>query len=448
MLSSHVVWGRAHLAAGMIAALTVLWAVAAAAQSCVCGGIADDTIAAQVGLDREWIVQVPFDSAAWRLAHVVVGEELVVAQGGDGTVAAIRTDTRPGGARRGAVAWSQRVGGSGLLEAAGIGQRVVTVARGRDVTAIDTMTGRIAWERALSGIASAGAMPAGGWVYTPLDAGGVYRLPESRWGEAAPPPGDESSPEGPRPGEQTRPVEIASQGEVDFRPVAYGNGILWCNANGLIIALVREADFKRRIEFDLGGPASGPPVVWNNDIFVATRAGDLARITLRPDGLTATSGIARNEQAEGNGEVRYTGWHTVLEATPEGSPLVGGDTVVLSLGAWGVAAFSALTGEQLWQSPQGGRPLAITDNRVWLLDDSGFLTARDLASGGRRERFCLGCFTLPVVNALSERLILASPGGLVVSLAPRQTLPAVPPVPPQPDPPEPLDAPPPAADEI
>lgn len=100
MLSSHAVWGRAHLAAGVIAAATVLWAVAAAAQSCVCGGIADDTIAAHVGLDREWIVQVPFDSAAWRLAHVVVGEGLVVAQGGDGTVAAIRTDTRPGGARQ------------------------------------------------------------------------------------------------------------------------------------------------------------------------------------------------------------------------------------------------------------------------------------------------------------------------------------------------------------
>jgi outer membrane protein assembly factor BamB len=410
-------------------------------QSCLCGSIADDLVAASVGLDREWVVQVPFDSAAWRLEHVVVGEGLVVAQGGDGTVAAIRTDTRPGGPRRGAVAWSAHVGGTGPIEAAGIGSRVVTVARGRSATAVDAASGRTIWERPLDGLASAGAMPSGGWVYTPLDGDGVFRLPESRWATSTEPAAGAADPEGPRPGERTDPIKIDSKGEVDFRPIAYGNGILWCSARGLIVALLRDGEFSRRLEFDLRGPASGSPVVWGKDVFAATRAGDLARIALSPFGLTANAGIARNEQNE---EVRFTGWHTVLEATPEGSPLVGSGTVVLSLGPDGVAAFSAETGSLLWKSPHGGRPLAITDDRVWLLDDSGFLTARDLASGGRRERFCLGCFTVPVVNASSERLVLASPGGLVVSLAPRRTTPAEPPVPPQPEPPAPAE--PPAAD--
>jgi len=48
---------------------------------------------------------------------------------------------------------------------------------------------------------------------------------------------------------------------------------------------------------------------------------------------------------------------------------------------------------------------------------------------------------VPVVNTVSERLVLASPGGLVVSLAPRRTTPATPPVPPQPEPPGPAAAP-------
>ena len=39
---------------------------------------------------------------------------------------------------------------------------------------------------------------------------------------------------------------------------------------------------------------------------------------------------------------------------------------------------------------------------------------------------CLGSFTLPVANTVDERLILASPDGLVVSLAPRRTVSAVP----------------------
>jgi len=417
------------LAAGLIA----LWPAAGRGQSCICGSIADDLVAAAVGLDREWVVQVPFDSAGWRLAHVVVGEGLVVAQGGDGTVAAIRTDTRPGGARRGSVAWSAHVGGSGPIEAAGIGSRTVTVARGRSVTALEADSGQTRWELPIGGMASAGAVPSGGWVYAPMDGDGVFRLPEDRWAGTAEPAASPAA-EGPRPGEQTDPISIDSQGEVDFPPLAYGDGILWCNSRGLIVALVRGVDSSTRLNFDLGGPASGPPVVKDGDIFVATRAGDVARIGRGPDGLVAYTGVARDSRRQ---EVSFNGWHTVVEAVPEGSPLVGKDTVVISLGPSGLAAFSATTGELKWQVEQGATPLAITDDRVWCLDDAGFLTARDLASGGRRERFCLGCYRVPVVNTVSERLVLASPGGLVVSLAPRRTTPATPPVPPQSEPPGP-----------
>jgi outer membrane protein assembly factor BamB len=424
---------RSLLAMVLAAGTITLWPAAGRAQSCLCGSIADDMVAAAVGLDREWVVQVPFDSAAWRLAHVVVGEGLVVAQGGDGTVAAIRTDTRPGGARRGSVAWSSQVGGSGPIEAAGIGSRTVTVARGRSVTALDAGSGQIRWQLPIDGMASAGAMSSGGWVYAPLDGDGVFRLPEDRWAGTAEPVASPAA-EGPRPGERTDPIHIDSKGEVDFPPLAYGNGILWCNSRGLIIGLVREGEFSRQFEFDLGGPASGPPVVREGDIFVATRAGDVARIARSPFGFVAYRGVGRDA---GGQDVSFNGWHTVVEAVPEGSPLVGQDTVVVSLGPSGLAAFSATTGQLKWQVEQGAKPLAITDGRVWCLDDAGFLTARDLASGGRRERFCLGCFSVPVVNTISERLVLASPGGMVVSLAPRRTTPAAPPVPPQPEPPGP-----------
>ena len=83
-----------------------------------------------------------------------------------------------------------------------------------------------------------------------------------------------------------------------------------------------------------------------------------------------------------------------------------------------------------------GRPVAITGDQVWCLEATGFLVARDLATGARLGRLCLGCFTIPVVNTTSERLVLASPGGLVVSLAARRTVAAEPPVP-QPPVPQP-----------
>jgi len=421
---------------GLVILSTVTACLAAAGahgQSCLCGTAADELVAARAGLDREWVVQVPFDSDAWRLEHVVVGELVVVAQSGDGTVAAIRTDTRPGGPRRGAVAWSHQVDGTGPIEAAGISPNSVMVARGRGITAFHTDSGRMAWTRSLSGIASAGALASEGQVYIPLDGGGVERMPESTW-ITVPVEGESA---GVADGETAR-VGIDSKGEVDFKPVAFGNGVLWCSTRGLIVALVTDDDLSERIEFDLGSPASGPPVVRGQDVFVATLAGDLARLATIPAGLTANSGVIKDSRGA---EAPYFGWHTVLEGVPEGSPIVGRDTVVVSLGPWGLAAFDASSGERRWQVRQGGRPLAITDTRVWCLDDTGFLVARDLMSGGRREQLCLGSFTLPVVNTVSERLVLASPSGLVVSLAPWRLTTAAPVVPPPAEQPEAAEVP-------
>ncbi|MFM7136656.1 MAG: PQQ-binding-like beta-propeller repeat protein [Planctomycetota bacterium] len=421
---------------------------AALGQSCLCGTAADDLVAARLGLEREWVVQVPFDSAAWRLEHVVVGDSLVVAQGGDGSVAAISTTSAPGNPRRGTVAWAHHLGtGTAPIEAAGIGPGLVTVARGRELVALDAATGEVCWERPLRAVASAAAVPSAGWVYAPLDPAGIQRFPDDPLAKpAAPAEADaDGKPattpaepaEGPRPGESLAPIDISSDGEVDSPPLAFRGGIVWCSADGRMAALVQTTNASDRLEFDLGGPAAGPLVVHDNDIFVATKAGDIARITRSPRGLTANSGVMTVQGADEKPvTVNYTGWHTVIDEIPEGSPVVGGDTVVVSLGPAGVAAFDAATGGLLWQEPALGRPVAITGDQVWCLEATGFLVARDLATGARLGRLCLGCFTIPIVNTTSERLVLASPGGLVVSLAPRRTVAAEPPVP-QPPAPQP-----------
>jgi outer membrane protein assembly factor BamB len=406
------------------AAVVMVWSGTSNGQSGLCGSPADELVAARVGLDREWVVQVPFDSAAWRLEHVVVGDRLVVAQAGDGTVAAIRADVRPGGARRGTVAWSQRVGGTGPFEAPGIGEKTVVVARSRGVTALFVDTGRVAWNLRLAGIASAGGMSSAGNVFVPLDGSGVDRLPEDIWEEGK---FEARTSETAPVGESASRFVIDSKGEVDFSPTIFEDGVLWCSADGLIVAMVGVGDRARRLEFELGAPASGPPVVVGRDVYVATRAGDIARIASVSAGLTANAGVYRNAAGQ---DVKFSGWHTVLEAVPEGSPVVGGNTVVLSLGAWGIAGFNAANGDLRWQVPDVGLPVAITDARVWCLDATGFLVARDLMSGGRRERLCLGDFTIPVVNTKTERLVLASPKGLVTSLAPRTVATASPVVPP------------------
>ena len=426
----------APLRTGLLMIVLATAAPPALAQSCLCGTAADELVAARVGLAREWVVQVPFDSAAARLEQVVAGESLVVAHGGDGTVAAIVAAAAPGGPRPGTVAWSAVIGREPApVERAGIGPRSVAVARGAELTLLDAGTGQVRWQRPLRTVASAAAVPSAGWVYAPLDGGGITRFPENP-NPVQPPVAEPAATDetaggsaaeaaaGPRPGERLEPLDLSTDGEIDFPPLPYAGGVLWCTVDGRIAALVRTTTASRRLDFDLGGPASGPPIVHAGDVFVATRAGDVARLARSPQGLTANTGVMKDENGE---EVAFTGWHTIVDAVPEGGPLVHPQAVVLNLGPSGVAAFATATGDLLWQVPATGRPLAITGDVVWCHEDTGFLVARDLATGARRGRLCLGCFTLPVVNTVSERLVLASPGGLVVSLAPRRTVAAEPP---------------------
>lgn len=420
--------GSRRMVAGLWSApALVVAAVVPAAAQCLCGSAGDELVAARAGLVREWVVQAPFDSAAWRLEHVVVGGRLVIAQGGDGTVAAIAAASAPGEPRPGTVVWTSRIGAAPApVERAGIGEKSVAVARGLGLTLLDARTGATLWERPLRTVASAAAVPAAGWIYAPLDSGGLTRFPEDPLAvtaEAGRPRLEEQARAKARP----ERVELTTNGEVDFPPLAMGDGILWCDADGWIGLLTPAETGWKRTDFDLGGPASGPPVIHGGDIFVTTAAGDVARLSRSPRGLTATAGVMKDEDGR---DVRFNGWHTVIDEIPEGGPVVNDDALVLSLGPAGIAAFSPSTGDLLWKVAAVGRPLAITGDRVWCLEETGFLVGRDLATGGRRDRLCVGCFTLPVVNTVTPRLVLASPGGLVVSLAPRWTKAAEPPVPP------------------
>lgn len=418
----HPIGSPLRSAAALAALATILVVRPVVAQTCLCGTPADEFVAGRAGLQREWVVQVPFDSAAWRLEQVVVGDSLVVAHAADGTVAAIVAADDPAGPRPGTVIWTAQVGSSPApITPAGVGKRSVTIARGRGLAAFDARTGEVLWERSLRSVASGPAVPAAGWVYAPLDGGGLVRLPEEPWAAPARPV---DKAEAVKAAAAAEPKELGTAGEIDFAPLPYRGGILWCTTGGTIEALVPAQTGFDRLEFDLGGPASGPPVVHDDDIFVATRAGDVARLARSRLGLTANAGVLRLDEGK---EIPFTGWNAIVDAVPEGGPLVGSGAVVLSLGRAGMAAFAVETGDLLWKVPTVGRLVAITDDRFWCLEETGFLVARDLATGDRRGRLCLGCFTIPVVNAVSERLLLASPGGLVVSLAPRRTTAAEPP---------------------
>lgn len=381
---------------------------AVGAGGCLCGGVADEAVAADLGLVREWVVQVPFDSAAARLEHVVVTDDLVVAQSADGGVHAVRTGAAVAGTPRpGTVLWSQRVAEApGDAAPAGVGSGVVAVAKGLDVFTFDGGTGRLLNRLPLATAPPAGAVPAGDWLYVPLASGRVMRMPADPRRMVA----DDADPKA-----QSRatPIAIEGGGPLASPPVPVAAGVVWGVPGPRLVVLdmidgtwVRH-QIPRELPAGAAGTLVGSPLVRGKEIYVVTTPGGIARVDLDPEGRQGLVAV----------------WRGLLPGRPDAAPLRAGEVLVVSLGVDGLAAYSTQTGDLLWTSPRTGRLVAASADRVWIVDAVGRLAALDVGTGTPVARACLGCFTLPVTNAASDRIVIASPGGLVVSLAPRAAAP-------------------------
>jgi outer membrane protein assembly factor BamB len=424
MLSRHLPTTCLHPFA--LAALTValIPAPPAAAEGCVTGclvGTAGDEFTADaVGLAREWIIQIPGIAGGTQLSQVVVGDGLTVAQTSDGMAHAIASAPFPGSAvepaapRPGSLLWSLQAGdAAGPSLRAGIGRNAVALPHLGGVTLVERSTGQFRWQESFGDLPSAGAAVIGDWVYVTTDVGKIHRFAarplrqpseDDATAKAADAKGKKAVKKKRKRIENLEPVvlEQGGDGRVDFAPAPFADGVLWCTADGLLVTLQpTELDWQR-LDFDLVNPPSGPPVTRDRSVFAATTAGDLARVDL-PKSLKQLD----------------LAWHTVLPGPAVTGPFLAGDTLVVSLGEQGIAAYSAETGAALWQSCLTGTIVAVGGNRIWLIDEVGRLSAVDLADGSPRESLCLGPFKLGIVNTVSDRLFLASPNGTIVCLAPR-----------------------------
>ena len=140
-------------------------------------------------------------------------------------------------------------------------------------------------------------------------------------------------------------------------------------------------------------------------MFAATEKGELARFEDAPGGLRLT-------------------WRFLLETRlhpnqPRPQLMINNEMLLVSLGEEGIAAHNAINGERLWRTPLQADFLACIGSHLWCYDTQNRITALRLIDGTEDAWLCPGPFTIPVTNRFSDRIILASPRGLVASLRPR-----------------------------
>lgn len=414
----------------------------------IAGTAADPFAAARVGLEPEWIVQLPFDSVGHDLRDVTVGPWMIVATSGDGGVHAVRASAGPlaswdpgsGKPQPGSLLWSQSIGNpDGRIEPPSFDGDLVVVARDLDLYALETITGQVRWHRRLPFAASNAGLPSAGWVYTPLRSQSMLRVPadpyrvpvdSGRSAEDDRPVEDGQATATASPGAAGKaavslaPVTITAGGMVEQPPQPFHGGVLWCSSDGEIVIIEPAKTGWERHSYRLERTPAGPVLLQDRSIFVATADGEFVRVDDQPGGLRQV-------------------WRVTLDAPldprdPLPRLFASEDIIIVGLGADGLAAYALDTGELRWRSHLAAQPLAIIGDRLWCLDAMNMLTAVSLADGQPEASLDPGPFTLPVPNRVSDRLVLASPRGLLVSLAPRLN-PEAEPAPAAPRPGDPAD---------
>ncbi|MEI6241177.1 MAG: PQQ-binding-like beta-propeller repeat protein [Planctomycetia bacterium] len=387
---------------------------------CLCGTAADGLAAERAGLDLEWLVQIPFNAATSTLEHVVIDRDLVVVQTGDGNVVAVQAGgPREGKPLPGTILWKHPIDAhAGPFQPAAIGPDLVAVAHGDGIHAFDRATGQSRWSSRFPNLADGGAAISDGWVYTPFGDGKIMRLPTNPYrkpeADATPaadakkeqpaakkPAGKKKGRTAPQQVESLEPLVLEAGGIASLQPHPFQDGVLWCTDDGTLVVLDPSGDGWRRNEFFLDRLPAGRPLVHGGAIFAATVEGDLMRIDSLEEAAAGALRLA---------------WRVFLDARPEGPLFASGERLIVPLGDEGLAVYSTKTGDLEGRTHVCGRVMAVAAGRIWLVDRVGRLVSLDLETGELRDRFCLGGFTFPVVNQATDRLILASPSGAIVSL--------------------------------
>jgi hypothetical protein len=201
------------------------------------------------------------------------------------------------------------------------------------------------------------------------------------------------------------PVRIKSHGLIEQQPLQFGDGVIWCTENGRLTAIEPAEKGWERHEFFLRDNPNGPVAVQGAVAFAATEKGELVRFEDAPGGLRLT-------------------WRFLLETRLHPNQkrpqlMVHDEILLVSLGEEGIAAHQSSTGERLWKTALQAEFLACIGSHLWCYDTQNRITAIRLRDGIEDAWLCPGPFTIPVTNRSSERLILASPRGLLASFRPR-----------------------------
>ena len=387
--------------------------------------IISQPVAATHGLARGWMVQMDMDRSRSRLRDLVLHEGVIYAQTNRGLIQAYDAET-------GKPVWDvpRQVGTPDFPSSAiAVGGDLLAVTNGSRLYVLNRHNGALLWDDEVAGAPSAQLAVGDMCVYVPVYNGSVlaYRLkPEGEFAKKKPAPKSKSKSAAPveEPTEppsindlrlsqsKAPPLVCPGDGKAMVVPVVIHKPdaieeVVWPTDQGYLYTGLndREANhFQVKSRMESGAEIVAPATYLPPDPKVRKDFGLV--FTVSRDGYV----YAVNE-ATGDAVWRFAAGEPVVQP----AAVVETDLYVTTeLG--GMYCLDAPTGTRKWWTPDAAQFVAASKQRVYAADKYDHLLVIDAKTGSRLDSISLAALPIRLFNAQTDRMFLASEGGLIQSL--------------------------------
>ncbi len=352
---------------GIILWATLSWcALTSIGQAAV---VIPQTLAARYGLTRAWFTQVGSPAATGPIRHVTLDRGTLFVQTQDGMVTALDAET-------GRTLWSTQVGPRNhTCTEPAANEDFVTVVNGSVLFVLDRASGRLQWQKQLSGSPGAGPALSRTHVFVPMTSGLMEAYDVEK-------------------GSKQKPWNYKSFGRVLVRPMITGQTVSWTTEKGYLYVADPEG-LGIRYRLETRDAIHSRPGYWTPNLYACSSDGYVYAVD------------------EASGRIN---WKFAIGDAIFSSPLAIDGKVFVVSELSGMYCLDGKTASQLWVAPKMTQFLAASPTRIYACDQLNRLAVLDAKSGNRLGTMPLDETALKLVNDQTDRIFLASEAGVIQCL--------------------------------
>jgi outer membrane protein assembly factor BamB len=336
------------------------------------------------GLTRSWWSHATINSQRDKLLYMVVDETHIFLQASSGVISAFHAET-------GKSLWTRQIGSTNeAVFPASSNDDMLFVVNGLRLYALNKNTGTTVWSLAMPGMAAASPTADAHRVYVGFIDGSLYafdlKITRELFAQNKLPQFSDST--------VLWRYRTSKSISIPAIPAEAENVVAFASRNGSLYSVTKD-DRKLVFQFETDAPLTAPIVRYKNTLLLASEDFNFYSLNLR------------------NGK---PGWQFTAGAVIRKAPVLIDDEVYLFPERANMFKLSAATGEPKWSVPRMVDFLAASTNRVYVVDKHNNFTILTRDAGQPVGFFPLDQFTKHLANDRSDRIYLATAGGLLMCL--------------------------------